>query len=240
MTRIFSTLTLLWVVLLSGCSQILSDLNPTLPTKSRMVGLWEVTGLYDDSNRLINIIDTISLGYDTRAVPTYVYLTEDQDMQSTAGPLFLYIVYGLNNWTTFFGKLDQVFDYANAKAFTNGQWGIEAGVVDNFTIEAKIMPPSMQTFASILDLIPGLNTDQLKKYIVHRFINVAVTFESSNGDTMIWEMTDATGGYYYTQNAQLEQELWSGWSAYNFSRCRIVFERRIGTLEQKIEEFSGP
>lgn len=237
MKKLLILVTLLACMLFVGCTDVMNNLFPDeLPTKDRMIGLWEVTELYDGNDTNTNILDTISLGYSGVKVPTFFYMTEDQDLQSTAGPLFLYMVYGLNNWTTFFGKMDEIFNYVNNKAFTNGQWGIEDSVVETFTIEAKILPPSMQTFTTILDLIPGINTSSLKKYIIHRFIDVSVTVEEGS-DTMVWELTTNTSGYYYTQNAQLDQDLWSGWNAEHFSKCKIILTKRVGTLEQKIEEF---
>lgn len=240
MKKLLVSLTIFSLLLFVGCTEIIDSLFVEEPvTSERMNGVWEITAVYDNNDTSVNMLDTIILGYGDINVPMYLNLNNSYDeMETTAGPLLLYLVYGRNNWTTFFGKLDQIFDYVDGRYFTSGEWGIADTVdAENLTIKAKVMPPSMTTFTEILDLIPGINTSVLKKYVIHQFKKVTVEMESDS--LMTWEFSDNTEAFYYTQNDELDPELWSGWSASSFSRCTIVMEKRIKTLDQLIDDLSG-
>lgn len=206
----------------------------SIPISEQMNGLWEVTGVFDESDTSVNLLDTLLLGYGSTKVPLYANLNNSYDQfEGTMGPLLLYLMFGKNNWTTFFGKLDQIFDYVDSQFFTGGEWGIpDSG--NPLAVKGKIMPPSMTTFAEILDLIPGINTSGLYKYLISQFNGVEVEMISES--VMEWHFTDETTSIYYTQNNMLENELWTGWSSAAFSRCRIVFKKCTGTLSQKMEE----
>lgn len=230
----------LLIILFSGCTELLNSLVPDEPVTSEMMnGLWEVIGVYDESDTSTNLLDTIILGYGSVSVPMYVNLNNSYDqLASTAGPLFLYLVYGKSNWTTFFGKLDQIFDYVDGRYFTEGEWGIsDTANADALALKAKVMPPSMTTFAEILDLIPGLETAALKKYVIHHFTKIQV--EMATDSTMTWEFTDNTDAIYYTQNDELNPDPWLGWTADGFSRCKIELKKKMGTLDGLMENLTS-
>lgn len=216
----------------SGCG-VLDSLDDPTPTETLMEGVWEVTAVYDmgASDPAVNMLDSIGLGYNTRKVPQYMKLSEDGYIQTTAGPLFLYLVYGNKNWTNFFGKLDDVFKYADLE-FTNGNWAIDNGVVSDFDIRITLMPPSMKTFTSILELF-GVNTQQIKSYLLHEFLNVDVTVKGSN--RMEWEWTNDVLATYFTSGDNFTEEKWLGFEASKYTRCKIVFEKRAGTLQDLVQ-----
>lgn len=200
----------------------------------QMNGVWEVTGVFDNSATNVNILDTLLLGYESLKVPMYVNLNTSYDgFESTMGPLFLYLIFGKSNWTTFNGRLDQIFNYVSGRYFTDGEWVI-ADSGNSLIIKAKLVPPSMNTFKEILDLVPGINTHTLYKYLIPQYSGIEVEIIS---DSIIeWNFTDDVRSIFYTQNDMLEPEMWNGWNSAAFSRCRIVFKKCAETLEQKMDE----
>jgi len=225
---------ILMVILVQGCS-ILDSFNDPTPTQTLMEGVWQVTAVYDLSNdSTVNMLDSIGLGYKSSRIPFFVKLSEDGDMQSTAGPLFLYLVYGNRNYTNFFGKLDDLFRYADMET-TNGDWSINDGIQDDFDMQVKLMPPSMKTFTNILELF-GVNVQKIKTFLLHRFNNVSVDIDSSSPKEMTWRWTSAVDASYFTSGDNFDNVIWVGWEATKFSRCKVVFEKKVGTLQDLINQ----
>lgn len=222
-------------LMLSSCE--LLQLTAPTPTATLMKGVWQVTELYDISSdtedSTVNMIDSIGLGYRGNKVPQYFDIQEDGTVTSTAGPLMLYIVYGNGNYTNFTAKLDDIFNYADYK-FTNGEWRIEDGTVDNFEIQMKLSPPGMKTLTDILELF-GVNTQKIKTYLIHRFYKVDVDISNSSKKRMEWIFSDSTDARYFVQGNSFDtDEEWAGWDAHKFTRCKLVLEKQVGTLQDLI------
>jgi len=231
------TVLALLVGMFSGCTWLLESLDDPTPTATLMEGVWEVTAVYnmdDGADSKVNMVDSIGLGYGNVQVPFYVHMLEDGDVHTTAGPLFLYLVYGNSNYTNFFGKLDEVFKYNDLET-TNGDWLIQDGIQDDFEIQMKLMPPSMGSLTSILELF-GVNTQKIRTFLQHHFSNVTVEIDDSDPDTMVWEWTDDVTGTYFTQGSSLlKSDPWLGFDATRYTRCRIVFEKKVGTIQDLIQ-----
>ncbi|MBI4645441.1 MAG: hypothetical protein HY738_02320 [Bacteroidia bacterium] len=50
---------------------------------------------------------------DNKYFPTFIHLDDNNSVNSTAGPLFMYIVYGKSRFVEIVSKLDQAFSYAD-------------------------------------------------------------------------------------------------------------------------------
>lgn len=227
---------ILGVVLLfvQGCS-ILDSFNDPTPTQTLMEGVWQVSGVYDMSkDSTVNMLDSIGLGYKSSRIPFFVKLSEDGDMQSTAGPLFLYLVYGNRNYSNFFGKLDELFRYGDMET-TNGDWSINDGIQNNFDIQVKLMPPSMKTFTNILELF-GVNVQKVKTFLLHQFNNVSVKVDANSPKQMTWTWTNSVAATYFTSGDNFKNVIWVGWEATKFSRCKVVFEKKVGTLQDLVNQ----
>ncbi len=217
----------LLIGLISSCTVLENLVEEETPTTDRIQGVWEATSVLEIGTDTLDILDTLNL-----RIPSYIHIKENTHFSSTAGPLFLYLVYGKSKWTQVTSKIDQLFDYAKITT-TDGRWFCGPQVVDVFTPEVTLSFPSSQTFKTILDVF-GVGNGYLDTYIEHKFKDVSITFEGD--DTMYWEWTDMTEGVYNKLNNHGDPILWSGWDATRFSRCRIKFEKRVKTLTTLIDE----
>ncbi len=218
----------LLVGMFSGCDFILDPEAPT-PTETLMQeNMWEVTAVYDENDPYKNIADSLRLGLGNAEVPFVFNMKDLNDFNSTAGPLFLYLVYGDSKWTNIAGKVDQVFDYLDADAIASGTWGLGSGVVSTFMFEVKLQPPGFNSLVSVIEDLFGLQafSQKIDKYALHKFKKVEVSFE---GDKMIWEVTDQVETEYTTQvwsDAQSDLvEIPFAIEGNNYSRCIIEFEK---------------
>jgi hypothetical protein len=211
------------MLLLPGCD--LLDIEKT-PTKTKMLGLWELTEATDEDGK--SIIDKISFPI------TAFHLSSDNGVVSTSGPMMMRIVYGETNYTSIASKVDQVFNYSEF-SFTNGEWFIEGGYPERFTLEMKLEgAPGQKTLTTLLDLI-GITKDYLDIVIYHTFYDVHVEFEPFSDSTMTWTFDDQTTAEYNTKNSQGKKVLWGGFSTDIFSRGTFVFKKRVGTLQSLIQ-----
>lgn len=198
--------------------------DPT-PTKTKMEGVWLVTEAYDSSGA--SIIDKIQ----NKLIPlTAFYLSSDNTILSTAGPMATYIVYGDNKFTQIAAQINQYFNYANL-TFNGGEFFVADGTPDVFTIEFKlegIGGGATNTLAEILALF-GIQAQWLKKVVYHKFIDVNVSF-ANDGETMIWEWTNSTVARYNMKNEYGDYILWEGWPINKFSKCKFVLTKKSKSL----------
>lgn len=217
-----------FVLLFMHCS-LLDDLiqEPT-PTKTHMEGVWQVVEAYDaDGSAILPKIQSPAV--------TALHLEDDNSVTSTVGPLAMYIVYGSSKYVEIASKIDQVFNYLTLD-FTDGEFFIDGGVVDRFTLEVKLKGlPGQSSLKELLGLL-GISFEFLEAVVYHKFLDVAVSFQGANADTMIWELDDKTTATYNTKDGQGNYVLWGGWPATNFSRCRIVLHKRVKTLIEVVQE----
>jgi len=209
--------------------------EPT-PTNELMEGVWQATAIYDEDG--VDITDSIMAFF-----PCFFHLDDMNSVNSTAGPLFMYIVYGPSRFINITSKLDEVFKYADIQ-LTEGEWFIDKNkVVDNFTIEIKMMFPTMQTMTDIFDLLnvdlPEILDDAMGLVIYHKFKFVSVDVGDENPDMMVWELTDAVVPTYNTKDQYGDPVTYSGISVDEFSRCRIVLEKKTKSIIDLVEEAAG-
>lgn len=229
MKKIYSLLLLAFTLpFFSGC-----ELEEEPPTKSSMEGVWEMTEAYDASGT--------SIGEKLKFPIVGFHLSSDNTMISTAGPMFMHIVYGDNKYTSIASKVDQVFNYAGLD-FNGGEFFVAGGVVDRFTVEMKLEGlPGQKALTDLLDII-GIGQDYLDMVIYHKFKNVKVTFsddgESDEGKRaiMTWEFDEQTTAHYNTKNSEGEYVLWQGWPVDKFSKGRFVFKKTVKDLKTVVQD----
>ena len=215
------TLILSAVLLLNSCDLLKLEEEET-PTKTRMIGTWEVVEAYNEKGD--SIIKQISF-------PTTVFnLGSDNSVASTAGPMFMYIVYGGSEYTKIASKIDQVFKYADLNFNNGGEWFIKNdGVVDKFTIEMKLEGlPGQIAFKDILSML-GVKSSLLDFTIYHMFTDVYVYM--IDDETMEWRFTNNTFAEYNTKNEYGKYVLWNGVSTDTFSKCSFILKKRSKSLK---------
>jgi hypothetical protein len=215
--------TALLASLLINCS--LLEIEQT-PTKTKMLGLWEVVEAYDE--------DGESILKDINYPITLFHLQSDNSILSTAGPMFMMIVYGSSKYTQIASKIDQTFDYANTEIFTNGEWFIDDGTTDNFTLEMKLKGlPGQTSLKSLLELL-NIKSEFLDVTIWHKFIDVHVEFDLFSDTSMTWEFDNSTTAVYNTKDSDGNNVLWNGFPVDQFSHCKFVFRKRAGGLRDAV------
>lgn len=226
----FRLLILLASVLLIFSCEPLED-DPT-PTHELMQGVWELTDAKDANN--VDVLEKVS----PLPVPNLISLNSTNGVISSAGPLFMYLVYGDNNFTNITMPLDQIFTYTDSDfGLTLGQWSLLKGQVTNqFAIEMTMKFPSAQTVSQILDMM-GLQTPSIIKSVVyHKFKNVLVEIDEENSDVMYWTFDNQTIPEYNVKDDNLNYVLWNGISVNAFSRCKLRFEKRVKPIDQMVTE----
>jgi hypothetical protein len=205
---------------------LVSCLEEETPTKTKMEGVWEVTAIYDEAGT--NITSQVEFPV------VAFYLASDNTTLSTAGPLTMYIVYGDNKYTTIAGHIDQVFSYLSLD-FNGGEFFIGGGQQDRFTIEMKLEGlPGQKALTTLLDLL-GITQDYFDLVIYHKFMDVKVTFNTTD-DEMTWEFDSQTTAVYNTKDNYGNYVLWQGWPVNNFSKCRIILKKRSVELVDIVNE----
>lgn len=208
------------LTLFSAC-----ELEDMTPTKTSMEGVWEVTQAYNTQGNLIN--DKINFPI------TAFYLSSDNTVLSTAGPLFMYIVYGPNKYTDIASKLDQVFNYSTL-TFNGGEFFVGPDQQTRFTLEMKLEGlPGQKTLTTLLELL-GVQQSWFNQVVYHKFMDVKVSF-SGDMSTMIWEIDSQTTAVYNTKDQYGNYVLWQGWPVNNFQRCKIVMVKRSQDLRTLVQ-----
>jgi len=207
----------------SGCDLLQEE----TPTKTQMEGTWEVTKAVD-----------LGTGQDITSRVNFpitaFHLSSDGTIISTAGPLIMYIVYGDSKYVQIASDIDQVFNYASLD-LNGGEFFIDGGVQTRFTLEMKLEGlPGQKALTTLLELI-GIGNDYLDVVVYHKFMNVKIDV-SEDGNTMYWEIDDATTAVYNTKDNYGNYVLWHGWPVNNFSNVQITLEKRVKDIRDLIEE----
>ncbi len=224
-------LTLIFVassVFFASCEKVE---EPT-PTNELMEGVWELTEAYEG--------DSIVTDKVTSFFPSYVHLDNSNSVNSTMGPLFMYIVYGDSKFINITSKMDEVFSYMDV-SLTEGEWFIDKNkVVDNFTVEMKLKFPTMQTLTDIFDLLdvnlPEVLEDGMDLTIYHRFKYVSIIVDEDYPDEMIWEFTENVAADYNVKDMYGDKVAYTGIPADGFSKCRLVFSKRVKSITDLVTE----
>jgi hypothetical protein len=218
---------LIGVVLFIGTGCDWMNLNMR-PTKERMTGLWKVTAATDEHGA--SILNNINFPV------TALQLTGDNNVASTAGPMFMAIVYGTSHYVTALSQIDQVFNYNNLQ-LTNGEWACADGTPDRFTIEMTLQGlPGQTAFTDVLRLI-GVNPGYLDQVIYHKFIDVKVELDDFSDSVMVWKFDDMTSAVYNKKDANLNYVLWGGWPTTSFGHYTFTLTKQASTLIQLIQSY---
>lgn len=203
-----------------------------VPTKEKMQGVWEVTEAYDDQNN--SIMPNIN-----HLAPTYIQMDDKNSVNSSAGPMFMYLVYGKSNFISITSKLDEAFKYADL-SLTEGEFFIsDEDYEDRFTVEIKMKFPTMETLTTILELM-GIEPPKLFDAVIyHKFLDVHVTIPEEDPNTMVWEF-DATT--YTNYNVKDEKGYYVPWSLIDvpFTKGRFVFTKRVESLVDLVKASTAP
>jgi hypothetical protein len=209
-----------------SCSLFPLDFNTT-PTKEKMEGAWVLTEAYDQ--------DGIEYSKDINFPITAFHFSSDNTIISTGGPMFMHIVYGGSKYTTIAAKIDQVFNYASLDV-TGGEWFIDGGEVDRFTIEMKLEGlPLQKSLTELLSLL-GIGSSYLDVTIYHKFMDVKVTFDDDADSVMTWQFDSQTTAAYNKKDKYGNYVLWDGWPVGNFGHDRFVFHKRSKDLGDLVRE----
>ena len=229
MKKTLQTLQILFIAILTFSVSSCEKVDET-PTDELMQGVWEVTEATDADGT--DIMPNI-----TGLCPTFIALDDADGVISTAGPMFMYIVYGKSNFISVSSKLNQVFDYASL-TLTNGEFFMEKDqVTDNFTIEMKLKFPGAQTVESVLNILGlGLPSSLTDVVVYHKFKNVMVEIDELNPDQMIWQFDAATEAVYNIKDKYGDPITWNGISVTQFSKCRFVLSKKVKTIQQCVSD----
>jgi len=210
----------IFIIALTGCEK------EKRPTKSSMEGVWTVSNVYD-----LNGVDN---AHKLNFPITAFWLTSDNSISSTAGPLIMYIVYGDNKYTQIAGDIDQVFNYTSLD-YNGGEYFVAGGTPDRFTLEMKLEGlPGQKTLTTLLDML-GITQDYLDLVIYHKFLDVGVEF-SEDYNTMTWTIDDNTTAAYNTKDNNGNYVLWNGWPINQFTHCTIVLQKQTRDLNQIVQD----
>src|SRR3989339_72103 len=213
---------LTFVLLLASCSELLKKTET--PTKERMQGLWKVTEAYNDSGDTIT--DQINFPV------TAFWLKSANAMMCTGGPMFMYVVYGENQYTNIASSVDQVFNYINLD-YTDGEFFVADSVVERFTIEVKLEGlPGQKALTELLTLL-GLNSQFLETTVYHKFRDVKVEFVDD--DNMIWTLDNTTTAVYNKKDQYGDYVSWGGWSTTSFNRGRFVLQKQTVPIDSLVK-----
>ncbi len=220
-----SLIAVVTVFILSSCEPI--D-DPT-PTHDLMQGVWELTEAYDEDDSLIT--DKV-----TNLFPSYLHLDDNNSVNSTMGPFFMYVVYGKSDFVTFMSKLDQAFSYADMKLTEGEFFMIKNEVVDRFTVEIKMKFLTMESLTTILEMI-GINPPGLMEAVIyHKFMDVNVLINDDNSEVMTWKFDEKTQPVYNIKDQYGNYVSWSGVDPGKFSKIEVVFNKRVKSLTELIQE----
>jgi hypothetical protein len=217
---------------LCGCSLLDLLLQPAEPTtKEKMIGVWEVTEATDETGA--------SILNDIKFPIAAIQLSEGNSLNSTAGPMFMKIVYGKSQYTKIASQIDQVFQYASLD-LTEGEWFITGGYPERFTAEIKLEGlPGQKSLTTLLNTL-GIAQNYLDVTVYHKFIDVHVTFDHGSDTIMTWEFDNQTTAVYNTKDSQGNYVLWNGWPVSSFGRFRFVMTKRVKTIRQLIQGAPAP
>ncbi len=221
-SKIFLSLFILTLFLFSSC------LKDETPTKTKMEGVWEVTGAYDEAG--VSILNKIKF-------PVVAFhLSSDNTVISTSGPMMMYVVYGGSKYTQIASDIDQVFNYVSLD-FNGGEFFVGGGQQDRFTLEMKLEGlPGQKALTTLLDML-GVTQDYFDLVIYHKFMDVKVEFDAT-GDEMTWTFDTQTTAVYNTKDKYGNYLLWQGWPVNKFSRCTFVLTKRSIELKDLVTQNS--
>lgn len=233
---------LLLIMTLNSCEEIQEELKdlqkaPT-PTKNLMLGVWEVTEAYDISNP----DSTVDITEKIKVLFTGFHLSSDNGVNSTAGPMVTYLVYGPNKWTEILSSLNQVFDYAKAVVsdevnLNTGEFFIGKEEQDRFTLEMKLEGVAGSSFVDNILSLFSIEQDLLSPVIYHRFRDVRVDINENQPDMMVWTFDNLTNTYYFTKNEFGDNSLWAGID-FPFRNCEFVLRKKSKSLIDIVKETS--
>jgi hypothetical protein len=220
------------IMFFTGCE----DPEEPTPTNQLMEGVWEVKSIHNAED--VDRKEEIAAFF-----PHWLHLDDVNSVNSTLGPMFMWIVYGDSRFIDVTSKIDEVFKYADLQ-LTEGEWFIDKNkVVDNFTVEIKMKFPGMETLTEIFDIfnlnLPEVVEDAMGIIIYHRFKYVGIDINDENPDKMVWSFTDRVEPRFNTKDQYGDPVLYQGLDVNTFSRCTIVFERKAKSITDLIADYTA-
>lgn len=218
-------LVLSFSIIVSSCKKKEEE-DPT-PTNELMEGVWKLESIVEENGP--NITDTV-----TGWFPTFIQLNDANGFLSTAGPLWMYLVYGRSEFINISSKIDEVFNYGDLE-MSLGDWYIDKNkVVDNFTLKARLRFPALETVNEIYEILPfdppEFVADAIDLIIYHRFKNIGVSINDDDPDKMVWIIDNEVVADYNTVNNVGDPVVYVGVNPSNFSHCTITFKRAVKSL----------
>lgn len=224
-TKKITILLLLTLMFAASCKKEKDE----TPTKTKMEGVWVVKEAYDSTGT--DILNKVQ----NNLIPvTAFYLSSDNTVLSTGGPMATYLVYGDSKWTQISAQIDQIFNYANL-TFNGGEFFVADGTPDRFALELKLEGiGGTSTLVEILNIV-GIQAEWLKEVVYHKFINVGVSFNETNTQ-MTWVWDSQTTARYNMKDQYGDYVLWGGWPINKFSKCKFVLEKKSKSLNDVTTE----
>ena len=217
------------ILVFSSCEK---EEEPT-PTNELMEGVWKLDKIIDENG--INVTDTVMSYF-----PSYLHLDDANSVNSTVGPLFMYLIYGDSKFIEVSSKFEEFFKYTDAQ-LTEGEWFIDKNkVVDNFTLEIKMKFPTMETFTEIFNIfdidLPEVIEDAMSIVVYHKFKFVKTKIDDSNPNLMVWEVTKNVEANYYTKDQYGDQIVYVGISPEAFTKCTMTWSKQTKSLTQLMDD----
>lgn len=204
--------------------------EPT-PTHQLMQGVWQMDQAYNENDSVIT--ESVNSFF-----PTYIHLDDNNSVNSTAGPMFMYVVYGGSKFVSIVSKLDQAFAYTDLKITEGEFFMVKDEVTDRFTIEIKMKFLTMESLTTLLEIM-GINPPSLlEEVIYHKFVNVNVIVDEENPEQMIWEFDEQTEAIYNIKDQYGNYVAWYGIPWENFTKGRFVFTKKSKSLTELVQESS--
>jgi hypothetical protein len=228
-----TTLKLLFAVLLMASFFSCEKTEDPTPTNELMEGVWKLDKITDEN--AVDITDTV-----TSFFPVFLHMDDANSVNSTAGPLFMYLVYGKGNFINVSSKFDEIFKYTDIQ-LSEGEWFIDKNkVVDNFTLEFKMRFPTMETVNEVFQIFnidpPEIVADAIDIIVYHKFKFVKVDVDDQDPDHMTWKVTSDVVANYYTKNQYGEPVVYIGISPTAFQKCTVTWSRQLKSINQLVEE----
>jgi hypothetical protein len=202
------------------------------PTNRLMEGVWKVVEVRDSNNVIVT--DKVS----PLLVSNLFQFNSSNGVMSTAGPLFMYMIYGDSCYTIIRNQLDQSFVYSDMNyGLTEGEWNIQKEIVtDRFTIELKLKYPTVQKIDELLNLMGIPPPAFIESIIYHKFLNVKIAIDDANKDQMIWDFDETIFYRSNIKDENLDFVLWLGVPEHYFSHCSIKLERQSSSIQQLVAD----
>jgi hypothetical protein len=201
--------------------QDLLQVTDQTPTSTLIQGLWVVSSVVDTSGKDI----TADVSFPVAAFD----FNNVNGFSSTGDALATCLVYGNGTYFSVESKVQQTFNYSKLM-FNTGDFGMDLGVVDTFTLAFRLSGVGGSgTIASLLTAL-GINSKFIQlagQTVYHKFMCVGISFSAAN-DTMEWDFNEYTHTLYTVKDANLNDVPWFGAENLPFKKMTVTLVRKTG------------